>query len=57
MNALSEFLLKKDMNAALVAFGCIMLSFIGIPGEIFASVIIALVTLRKGFKSEFEFCI
>jgi hypothetical protein len=51
MSAVSKFLLEKDMNAALVAFGCIMLSFIGVPGEIFASVIIAFITLRKGFKS------
>lgn len=51
MSAVSQFLLKKDMNAALVAFGCIMLSFVGIPGEILASIIIALITLRKGMKS------
>ncbi len=51
MSSISEFLLKKDMNAAFVAFGFIMLSFIGLPGEILASVIIALVTLKKGYRS------
>jgi hypothetical protein len=39
------------MNAALVSFGCIMLAFVGLPGAIVASIIIALVTLQKGYKS------
>lgn len=51
MGAISEFLLKKDMNAALTAFGCVMLAFVGLPGAILASVIIAFITLQKGYKS------
>ena len=51
MSAISEFLLKKDMNAALVAFGCVMLTFVGVPGEILAAMIIALCTMMKGYKS------
>lgn len=51
MSAISEFLLKKDINAALVAFGCVMLTFVGIPGEILAAVIIALCTMMRGYKS------
>lgn len=51
MSAISEFLLKKDINAALTAFGCVMLTFVGIPGEVLAAVIIALCTMMKGYKS------
>ncbi|PHQ81085.1 MAG: hypothetical protein COB66_03215 [Coxiella sp. (in: Bacteria)] len=51
MSTVGQFLLKKDMNAALAAFGCIMLSLVGIPGEILAAVIISFVTLQKGMKS------
>ncbi len=51
MGSISKFLLAKDMNAALVAFVCIMLSFVGIPGEILASIIIAFITMKKGYQS------
>lgn len=51
MLRLGQFLLKKDMNAALVAFGCVMLTFLGLPGEILAAVIVAFVTLQKDYKS------
>lgn len=51
MGNVSGFLLAKDINAALVAFACMMLTFLGIPGELLASVIVALVTLRKGYIS------
>lgn len=51
MSTISKFLLKSDINAALIAFGCEMLTFVGIPGEILAAVIVALCTMIKGYKS------
>ena len=51
MLPLGQFLLKKDMNAALTAFGCVMLTFLGLPGEVFAAIIVAFITLQKDYKS------
>lgn len=45
---LGEWLLSQHLHAGLVAFACIMLEFIGLPTSIIASVIVALVTLRRG---------
>lgn len=51
MSALGKFLLKSDLNAALFAFGCLMLVFIGIPGQFMAAVVIAMITIKKGYKA------
>ena len=51
MLPLGQFLLKKDMNAALTAFGCVMLTFLGLPGELAAAVIVAFITLQRDYKS------
>ncbi len=51
MKKLGQWLLAKDINASIVAFICALLPAITLPGEFFASIIVALVTLRKGAKS------
>ncbi len=51
MSTLGKFLLKNDINAALFAFGCLMLVFVGIPGQFIAAIVIAMVTMVKGYKS------
>ena len=51
MATLTRHILNNNLVAALVAFGCVMLAFVGLPGEIAAAVIIAFVTMRKGWQS------
>lgn len=51
MSIIGKFLVKNDINAALFAFGCLMLVFAGIPGQFIAAVVIAMVTMVKGYKS------
>lgn len=51
MRAFITFILKKDMHAAWVGFAFIMLSFVGLPGAVAASILLAFVTMRKGYRS------
>ncbi|MDF1797129.1 MAG: hypothetical protein P1U63_11395 [Coxiellaceae bacterium] len=51
MQKIGHWLLAKNMNASIVAFVCALLPAITLPGEFLASIIVALVTLRKGGKS------
>lgn len=48
---LTQRLLKSDLTASLVAFGCIMLAFVGLPGEVVAAVLVAFITMKKGWRS------
>ena len=51
MGAVAKFLLTKDLNAAIVALGCMLLTLVGFPGAFLAAIIVAYVTMQKGYKS------
>jgi hypothetical protein len=50
VHRIGEWLLEKNMHAALVAFVCTLLPLVGLPGDFLASIIVAFVTLRKGMR-------
>jgi hypothetical protein len=45
---LGEWLLAKDIHAAIIALVCTLLPLIGLPGDFCVSIVVALITLRKG---------
>ncbi len=51
MRKIGEFLLAKDLHAAGIAFLCTLLPLIKLPGGFLASIVVGLVTLRKGWRS------
>lgn len=51
MGKIGAFLLASNRNAAIVALVFALLPLINLPGGLFASIIVGLVTLRKGYKS------
>jgi hypothetical protein len=48
---LGRWLLAKNFHAAVVGFLCALLPLFTLPGDFFASILVAFVTLRKGAKS------
>jgi uncharacterized protein YybS (DUF2232 family) len=48
---LGHWLLSKNIHAGIIAFVCTLLPLVGLPGAFLASIIVALVTLRKGYRS------
>jgi hypothetical protein len=53
VTTLTQYLIKNDLLAAFVALGLVTLSYVGLPGGVFASILVAFITLRKGWKSGF----
>lgn len=51
MRKVGELLLASNRNAAIAAFLCTLMPLIKLPGGFFAAIIVALVTLQKGFKA------
>ncbi|MCX7121167.1 MAG: hypothetical protein NTZ67_05285 [Gammaproteobacteria bacterium] len=53
MNSFGKFLLRKEVNAAVIAFICALFSVFNFPTGVVAVIIVGLVTLQKGPKSGF----
>lgn len=51
MDSLTDKLLKSDLVASLVAFGCVLLALVGLPGEVIAAVLLSFITMKKGWRS------
>lgn len=51
MKKLGIWLLSKDLRAAMLALLASLLTLINFPGGFFASILVAFVTLNKGFRS------
>ena len=50
MRKLGEFFLASNRNAVIVVFACMLLPLIYLPGGFIAAIIIAFVTLQKGWR-------
>jgi len=53
MKSLGSFILAKEKNAIIIAFLAALLPIFYIPTGFFAVIVVALVTLQRGFKSGF----
>lgn len=51
MQRIGQWLFARELNAALVVLALTLLPFVGLSGDFFAGILVALITLRKGAKA------